>query len=145
MGLRQPDLVHAPDAGDEIIERGEEVQQRVAHLGGVAREHADVAAGAKHLARGAQAHHADFFARFQPLGGLLKVAGHGHIDGVHRIGTVKRQGGEGAFGLEQQRLERGKSLRHGVSPISGKYQLSIQKPRCYGLNRALAWFCFKHA
>jgi len=103
--LRQPDLVHARDARDEIIERREEIRQRGAHRRGVAREHADVAARAEGLARAAQQHDLHGVARFEPLRGPQQVAGHGDINGVERVRTVQRQGGEGAFGLQQQRLE----------------------------------------
>ncbi|MNT20727.1 hypothetical protein D3C72_1560420 [compost metagenome] len=130
MCLREPDLVHARDARDEIVQRREQVQQRAAHLSGFAGEHADISARAECLAGGAQQDDANGVARFQPLRGLLEVSGHRDIDGVERVRAVQRDGGDCAVGLQQQSLEVRKVLGHGQSPFSGKYQLSIQKPRC---------------
>ncbi|MCY1230950.1 hypothetical protein D9M72_433850 [compost metagenome] len=144
MRLRQPHLVHARDAGDEIVERREQVEQRAAHLAGIAFEHGNVAAGAEGLAFGAQQHGADLVAGLDPLSGPLQVLRHRHVDGVERVGAVQRHGRDRAVGVQKQRPEAWNSRGHGASPLSGKYQLSIQKPRCYGLNRALAWFSFEH-
>ncbi|MNV95964.1 hypothetical protein D3C71_1909150 [compost metagenome] len=49
--LRQPKLVHAGDARDEIVKRREQILQGGANLRGFARKHADVAARAECLAR----------------------------------------------------------------------------------------------
>ncbi|MNL42593.1 hypothetical protein D3C87_1650560 [compost metagenome] len=113
MHLSEPDLVHARDPRDEIVQRSEQVQQCAPHLSGLAREHADVAARAEGLARRAQQNDADVLARFQPLGGRLQVPGHGYIDGVERVGAVERDGRERTVGLQQQGLEGRKSLGHG--------------------------------
>ncbi|MOA24258.1 hypothetical protein D3C78_1449310 [compost metagenome] len=96
--LRQPKLVHAGDARDEIVKRREQILQGGAHLRGLACEHADVAARAEGLARRAQAHDTDGRLRFDPLRGALQVARHGDVDGVERVGAVQRDRGDGSVG-----------------------------------------------
>lgn len=104
----------------------------------VAFEQRDVAAGAEGLAGAAQQHDPDVGARLEPLGGALQVARHGDVDGVERGGLVQRQRGDAVGGFQQEGWKDGQRWVHGLSPLSGKYQLSIQKPRCYGRNQALA-------